>query len=231
MLNNSKYNHHCSKIGVKALPHQNYCDYEKLWQNYVDNIVIPTLKIKKPCCVRLVLCESCPRPVNNVQPHQNYIFNNLENFIKWPEDMYLHQIYKGIKYESYIDKKLTKGQALKDLVNHINGPVIIVDLLPTHGIRLTTKKRVNVNLNPYNTVDINKFVLLIKTLSKYCSSNQLTVKAIFATPPSLQTSIIVSAIDPSLNVCWVYQTSNIGQGHVPSWREISKKITNGSKCS
>lgn len=231
MLNNSNYNQHCSSIGVKPLPYRDYCNYEKLWQDYFDNTVIPILKIKKLCCVRLVLCESCPKPSNNIHPHPNYIFNNLTKTIKWPEDMYLHQIYKGVHCKNGFIKNLTKKQALIDLANHEDGPIIIVDLLPTHGIRLTSKNRIKVKLNPAKTLDINKLIDLIKIISKYCPTALFTIKAIFATPPSLAESVIASTIKASIKVHWDIKTANAGQGHVPSWRAICQKVKDGFTCS
>lgn len=225
MLTQHDYLAKCASMGIKnPIPYTEYQHYECLWEDYIKTIVIPVIKTKKPSCVRLILCESCPAGKQN--PNPNYIFANLTNPITCPTDIYLDQIWKGIHQKNQMPTNLTKLDALKNLVDHKDGPVVILDILPSHGIDMANYRK-KVDKNPQLTVDIDKIRLLITDIQKYCP--KIKILATFATPPDTTKSLNVPyAIDPSFK--WFLPTINAGQGQKPSWKTLSNYVDNGFKC-
>lgn len=214
-------------MGIKnPRPFTEYQDYECLWEDYIKTIVIPVIKTKKPSCVRLILCESCPAGKQN--PNPNYIFANLNNQITYPTDIYLDQICKGIHQKNKLPAKKTKGDALKDLALHGDGPVIILDILPCHGVNLKTQNRKLAAKNPSNCADIKKVNDLVALLRSIVPNIQ--IKATFATPPTTGTKSMEKAIDPNSQFTWTLSTINSGQGRAPSRKTLSNYVNNGFKC-
>ena len=92
MLKQNLYKQNCKNIGVSPLPsYTDYQEYEKLWRDYVNEIVFKYIP-KHTCCVRLVLCESCPHPKGTGHPYEDYIFNILSLELTSKNSYYLYQI-------------------------------------------------------------------------------------------------------------------------------------------
>jgi hypothetical protein len=221
MLNSSDYKSKCSNLKIKTpIPYPDYVKYENLWIQYMNNIVLPAINNQQPTCVRLILCESGPK--SSIHPNPQYIFN--PNSQKVPE--YLEQIRKGINYGK-LAKATGKTKVLDDLARHVEGPVIILDIMPSHGIDMS-KYRKNADNYPNQTVDIDKVHWLIKVIKEI--NIRIEVLAVFATPPNTTRSLNVPyAIDPCIS--WYLPTINAGQGQKPSWQALSRLVDNGFRCN
>ena len=226
MLTQNDYLAKCANMGIKnPRPYLEYQNYERLWEVYIKKIVLPKFEKEKPSCVRLILCESCP--VGKQNPNPNYIFDNLTNPITYPTDIYLDQIWKGIHQKSKLPAKKTKGDALKDLVDHKDGPVVILDILPSHGINMVNYRK-KVDKNPQLTVDIDKIRLLMTDIQKYCP--KIVILATFATPPNTTKTLNVPyTINPTF--IWFLPTINpYPNGYTPKWEILSRLVDNGFNC-
>jgi hypothetical protein len=130
-----------------ALPHApthaDYVNYEHLWENYIHHSAAILNGIAPPTQIGLIAMESAPG--NAIHPHPNYIFNNTARPIG-RGDSYLRNIYNGalmgpghhhgISIQNALDNLLTMND---NLGNH--RPIVLFDLLPTHGITLSTPAR------------------------------------------------------------------------------------------
>ncbi len=230
MLLPHDYTFKCFSLGIKPsyFIYNEYVKYEYLWNNYINSIVLPNIFKSKPKCIRLIICESCPKPNNNIHPYQNFIFNNLGNLFIPSIDKYLDQIWKGISQTKIIPQGKTKSDVLIDLILNPGGSVIILDILPSHGINITTENRKRVSISPINCAEIQKINDLVKLLKKNVPNVQIMVT--FATPPTTASNNLKMAIDPYCSFYWTQSTINSGQGHKPSWKKLSCFINQGFKC-
>ncbi len=85
-------------------------------------------------------------PGGMLHPHTNYIFNSVNNVIG-PNDSYLKAFYNG-SHRTAINHSqgLTKQQCLDGLLgmsdhNGVPRPLVLLDLFPSHGIKLNTSSR------------------------------------------------------------------------------------------
>jgi hypothetical protein len=123
---------------------------------------------------------------------------------------------------------------LIDLIKHLDGPVLIMDLLPSHGVKLTPANRRSVNANPSGTLDLMKISDAFKAIQTKSQCKPLIVKAVFATPPTIDTQIISNAIlgvlPTNVSMTFFHPTINAGQGHAPSWRALQAMVNGGFRC-
>jgi len=215
MLNFQQYANSLNNISPRIGGLANYGSYfqfENDWIDYYNNIFQhnfhPNLQI------RLIVCESCP---NGNYPNANYIFdaNCLANIVNCKRDKYLQQIYNGVFPRVAINHLPTKMQALVDLSQE---NILILDLLPTHGITLSTNDRINININPIGCCDINKILQLPNI-------QNLDFNYVFAVPPTLYAINFLINHLPQNFVEW--GNLNIGQGHCPSRNALNAIINMG----
>ena len=217
MLPFNHYNNVLNIISSRIYKIKNYSDYclfELDWEYYYKNIFQINCNKNKP--YRLIFCES--GPFGNY-PNRNYMFDNisLTYQLDSANDKYLMQIYKGVNQGNYIVP--TKLEALIYLSTQ---NILILDILPTHGIKLNTSERrsfVNASMNNnINLYDLGKFHQLLNL-------NVQITNYLFAVPPTLY---YINLLTPILNSTSAnFGNVNIGQGHCPSKNELARKILQG----
>ncbi len=215
MFSITDYNTALNAIGLNPtlVGHPNYLKYEKLWQRYFKTIVLPNITSENCSKIRVVLCESCPALPSGTtaHPHPKYIFNNLHLPIS-STDVYLFQIYKGIKCGGVPPKGSIKQDVLIELVTDPKGPVIILDLFPFHGIKLTTTKRCKINLHLSSVIAVNNLHLILEL----CES--ATFNFAFATPPTIdlvKVECFMRNLYATKSLTFFRPTVNGGQGRSP----------------
>jgi hypothetical protein len=216
-MNNQQYDFFLARISNIVHNLRNFVSFNQFetdWMNYYNNIYIPHSNNARP--PRIFIAESAPSGVyvnnSNYIFHQNTLYNNVSD----STDMYLYRYYRGVFPNStpIETRQKTKLQALIDLSAQ---NILIIDLLPTHGIKLETKDRININNNLLNLVD-------------YYFLNSLNfpnhqIHYAFSVPPSLYT---IQFCAPYLNDNFIeFGNVNIGQGHAPSIQAIQQIIQNG----
>lgn len=209
------YESFLKNISLRVRNLSNYADYTKFesdWLNYFNNIYVPNCKDEFP--PRIIIAESAPQGA--YLGNANYIFDSsfLSNDICSIRDVYLYRYYRGVFPNIPIDnvKKLTKKLALIELAKQ---NILILDLLPTHGIKIKSAERTKVKTGLLGIIDYSK-------LNQYKSKK---VNYVFSVPPSLFMS----------GMCKLYLGSdytefgnvNTGQGHAPSIRAIERVIEMG----
>jgi hypothetical protein len=155
MLNQTEYTNFRVAIGIpmnapNSPTYQEYQNYHLLWENYILNIVFPALQQlnNSPSRIGLIEMESAPGGV--IHPHPNYIFNNMHNIVG-AKDAYLKNIFNGSHLNhGYYTNGLTKNDCLCQLINMTDftgviRPIILFDILPSHGITLNTHIRNLIN--------------------------------------------------------------------------------------
>lgn len=114
---------------------QQYSYYENNWWNYYFNNIFLNKWNSQTNCIKVCLLESCPG--DKPFPHPNYIFdsNRANEKLDGRRDKYLISILRtfGITWE-----KKTITESLVEL--SVNG-VLVIDIYPTHGMRINTKNR------------------------------------------------------------------------------------------
>ena len=217
-MDNHQYNSFLKKVSKRIFNSKNYTNFKQFendWLNYYHNIYIPnSIKGKPP---RIFIAESAPcgTYINNL----NYIFhqNTLNNYVSYSTDMYLYRYYRGIfpKSTPKETKQLSKQQAL---INLSKENILILDLLPTHGIKLETKDRIVIKNKLVEFIDFN----FLNDLNFYNQS----IHYVFSVPPSLYTKNFCTPHLKNNNFI-EFGNVNTGQGHSPSIQEIRKVIKNG----
>lgn len=216
-MNNQKYDCFLYQISRQVYNLRNFDSFNQFendWLIYYQNIYLPHSNRTLP--PRIFIAESAPSGIyiNN----SNYIFHQktLNNNVSDSTDMYLYRYYRGVFPNSTPNqtRQLSKQQAL---INLSYQNILILDLLPTHGIKLESNDRVKINNNLLKLVDFN-------FLNSLNFPNQ-RIHYAFSVPPSLYTQNFCS---PYLNNNFIeYGNVNTGQGHAPSIKEIKKIIQNG----
>ncbi|MEZ5036295.1 MAG: hypothetical protein R2760_02270 [Chitinophagales bacterium] len=114
---------------------EQYNYYENNWWNYYFKNIFLNKWQYQTTCIKVCLLESCPG--DKPFPHPNYIFdsNRAGDKLDGRRDKYLISILRtfGITWE-----KKTISKSLIELF--LNG-VLVIDIYPTHGIRISTKIR------------------------------------------------------------------------------------------
>jgi hypothetical protein len=182
-----------------------YCENE--WDIYYKGIFLTHKPQNDNFPLRLIIMESCPI---GPSPHPNYIFSNLTDTLNAISHRYLDQIYKGFFSKK---SKVTKQRALIELAK-LN--VLILDILPSHGMRLESKiSRPNINMNPRDTCDLDKVNNIIKKTNS-------PVHIVYSMPPSINFRAINCCLLP--NTCFGTMTSGAG---FPSNNLLRKHISLG----
>jgi hypothetical protein len=240
MYNLAQYAAFKAFLGVPHLinpTHADYINYENLWEDYLNNIVIPTVNQKKPKRISIIAMESAPG--GNVHPHPNYIFNNLMALTRHPEDSYLRAFFNGSHhvYGQHANG-LTKLECLQGLINALDvnnqeRPILLMDLFASHGIKLNTKKRsllsgrVHGVLNPLVTHEIQCKLDFIH--ANLLTTNSLTwddVHFKFACPPTSMSNEIVNFINVTFPGITIHpiNINNAGRGVTPSQNTLRDNI-------
>ena len=186
---------------------ETYQSFEKNWNYYYDKIYKKYYLPEKQ--LRLIICESGPETLNN------YMFSEhlLDQQLTTDNDKYLQQIFSGVFPNIRNNNLPTRRIALIELAKK---NILILDLLPTHGIKLTSDERRNINLNIIN-FPINKITDLVFIRG-------VKLNYVFAVPPTLYTQNLLSNF---LDNNFVETGNlNIGQGHCPSRNALWNLIVN-----
>jgi hypothetical protein len=155
MLSLPEYTNFRRAIGIpmnapNSPTYEEYKNYHSLWENYILNIVVPALNQlgNSPSRIGLIAMESAPGGA--MHPHPNYIFNNLNDAVG-AQDAYLKNIFNGTHLNhGYYTGGLTKNDCLCQLITFTDSlgvlrPIILLDVLPSHGITLNTTIRNLIN--------------------------------------------------------------------------------------
>jgi hypothetical protein len=185
--------------------------YHDKWLEYFNCIYFP--KCNNSLRWRVIICESCPETANN------YIFSNLNLPLNKVSDSYLWSIFAGV-FTGAIPAGLTKGIALERLAEE---NILIMDILPTHGIKISTDER-----KEFCSVGIQNFGFHHSIINDPPYHTH-ELHYLFAVPPSL-----VSCGFPDIWPGNPYRNPfegginiNIGQGHVPNKNELISAIERG----
>jgi hypothetical protein len=188
----------------------NYVNYENAWLDYYNTIFHPNMDQSKQ--IRLFIAESAP---NGIYPNPNYAFDlgTRANLLAYPRDAYLWNYFRGVFPAS--TTKITKEKALIMLSKQ---NILILDLLPTHGIQLERDERETLRCNPARFADLAKIKGLPNIPNK-------PFNYAFSVPP---TSYAPGFLTPHLPTNFKeYGNVNTGQGFAPSQRAIQAIIAAG----
>lgn len=214
--------------------YNDYVNYEELWQNYIVNSanLLTNSGVSK---IGLIAMESAPGSVNH--PHPNYIFHQTNQLIGTNGDSYLKNIFNGAHLQPGLyHNGLTKQQCLDSLllISDFQGelrPVILFDLLPTHGITLDTNMRSAIanRLFPEVEIEINYKIDFIQTnLLNPLGINWSNINFNYACPPKTinPPSFITGHLINYTNGININPTSinTIGNGIAPSQNELRNYI-------
>ena len=215
MLSQIEYQNFLSKISSNfALKgdYKSYCSFENDWLSYFTNIYLPNHNLKLP--IRIFIAESAPK---GFYPNQNFIFDKacLKNSISETTDKFLYRYYRGVFSNLPIAsvKKLDKQSALVHLAKE---NILIIDLLPTHGIKLSTANRKRIGKILLSVCDYSRFTYF---------SNHNAVNYSFSIPPSLYAKAMCTRyLGKNYKE---FENVNTGQGHAPSIEAIKRIISKG----
>lgn len=212
--------------------YNDYVNYEELWQNYIVNSanLLTNSGVSK---IGLIAMESAPGSVNH--PHPNYIFHQTNQLIGTNGDSYLKNIFNGAHLQPGLyHNGLTKQQCLDSLLlmSDFQGelrPVILFDLLPTHGITLDSNMRNAIANRLFPEVEINYKIDFIQTnLLNPLGINWSNINFNYACPPTTinPPSFITGHLINYTNGININPTSinTIGNGIAPSQNELRNYI-------
>ena len=175
-LPESSYKELLQKISPRAAEHADYSYYlrcEKEWWDYFEKIFS---KFSNPNLVpRIVITESAPMkgtwPADN---HYIFAIQNLHQLINPVKDAYLYRLCRGFMYEMHQEdiQEMSKRDVLIELAKQ---NVLILNLLPTHGIQLEFNDRKKILSELLDNLDFRKI-----TNFEYDPTHLL-----FAVPPNL----------------------------------------------
>lgn len=224
MITFAEYQNRMVLIGLTNASIAQYYRYtfcEVKWLYYLQNIFMPNLNQNRQD-LRLIIMESCPGP-SNTFPNQNYIFNNLNNFMNGKRDSYLWQTYRGVLMPNPADPgAITKHDALVQLAQQ---NVLLVDIIPTHQIDLSVNNlRQGVIDNLINIADASKINSLINYLNSI-ALNPFLIKSVTS---------LGSTYNPHLNIInnMIINSNYFGSmtdptSHYPSYNLLINLINNG----
>ena len=189
----------------------NYADYlnfERDWDHYFTRIFIANQPKDKP--LRIFIAESCPE---GAYPNLNYIFNagSIHHIIDSKRDMYLTRYFKGI-FPGVKIAGMTKEQCLIALAKE---NILILDLLPTHGIKLFTRDRIKIRTHLLGLLSLHKIIPL----------GGVDIHYAFSVPPSLYTPTMLAGHLGAKSV--EFGNVNSGQGHAPSINSLRAIVARG----
>jgi hypothetical protein len=193
--------------------YKSYCNFQKDWEYYYKNIYCKNHDGTIP--PRIFLAESAPS--GSYTENTNYIFkfSLLNEVICDKKDMFLYRYYRGVFPDATpaAVMGLTKKKALTQLSKK---NILILDILPTHGIKLDTKVRSFIKTSLLETLNYD----FLKGLDF-----NVPVKYAFSVPPSLyQKDMFKDNLKPNF-----LESGNLntGQGHAPSIKKIIEIIKEG----
>lgn len=212
-----------------------YTIYENLWENYILDAA--TFLLTQPPITRIGLIGMESAPGGIVHPHPNYIFHNTHIPIQSKGNTYLKNIFNGmnIVYGLY-HKKLTKQNCLDGLINStdIDGnsrPIILFDLVPTHGIKLSSKIRKFLGSGAIPEINLeieNKMNFILNNLLIPLALTWADVHIKFACPPTtinLPSNILTYIRRYTLGAVIHHTTINtIGNGIAPNQNTLRDNI-------
>lgn len=206
ILNQTAYNCFLKSVSERVFNNSNYpyyCKSHTEWESYFQKIFIKNKCSNDP--IRLFIAESAPQVTNSTS---NYIFDitNINTCLDPKRDMYLYRYFRGVFNSLPIQDvlKITKEEALIKLAKK---NILILDLFPTHGIKLNSNERKKiVNLKPkiFDVTFLNGL-------------NEFIYYAFSVPPCSYQNGMLKSQLD---NKFKEFGNVNSGQGHAPSINEI-----------
>jgi hypothetical protein len=205
---NTSLNNISNRIAVLG-NHELYSILEADWSDYFEHIFRPNRNPELQ--IRIITCESGPENIDN------YMFSSvfLDNIIVANTDKYLQQIYTGVFPHVNNNALPTRRNALIELAQQ---NVVILDILPTHGIKLnpTERRRIaeNVTLGIYQIEKILDLEFI----------PNITLNYVFAVPPSLYLNNNLQNLLPDNFI--ERGNINIGQGHAPSRYALQNLIDN-----
>jgi hypothetical protein len=112
--------------------------YESMWNNYFETFIDIYSKLGKSVDIQFVFWESCPGGMPF--PHQNYVFDSsrFNNLIHGTFDSYLKKECTAFNIDwEHLGKKRKIGEIIIDLAKK---GILIIDIYPTHGIDLNSKR-------------------------------------------------------------------------------------------
>ncbi len=215
--------------------YEDYVEYENLWEKYILNaatLLKTQLPIKR---IGLIGMESAPGGTEH--PHPNYIFYNTHQIIRQTGDDYLKNIFNGSHIiPGYYHNGLTKQECLDGLMNQTDfarnkRPIILFDLLPTHGISLSTPVRTFLGSGVIPEINLeiqNKMNFILINLLTPLSLTWSDVHIRFACPPStvILPSIIPTIIDNNTQDATIHLVTinTMGGGIAPNQNALRDNI-------
>jgi hypothetical protein len=212
-----------------------YTIYENLWENYILDAA--RFLITQPPVTRIGLIGMESAPGGAGHPHPNYIFHNTHNIIRPTGDVYLKNIFNGSHLiHGYFHKGLTKKECLDGLMNQTDfagnkRPIILFDLLPTHGIILSTPIRTFLGTGAIPEINLeieNKMNFILHNLLIPLALSWADVHIKFACPPTtvLPTSIIPADVGLYTPGATIHPVSinTIGGGIAPNQNSLRDNI-------
>ena len=209
-----KFLKNAPKCISKFSDYGSYCNFQNDWEYYYENIYLKNSNSKKP--PRIIIAESAPSGsyIKNV----NYIFKKslLKKKICDKQDMFLYRYYRGVFPGA--TRAAVMGITKEEALTHLSiENILILDLLPTHGIKLDTEPRKRIREGLLGSLDYSFFYGL--------GFKELTINYAFSVPPSLyQKNMCEVYLEPNFRE---FGNINTGQGHAPSIKEIIKIIIAG----
>ena len=213
MMTNPAYNIALHAISPRIAGLGNYHNYTALeddWDHYYNKIFLLKRNVNNQ--LRLIFCESGPENAANYM----FLGDSLDEIITTENDKYLQQIYTGVFPTVNNNALPTRRNALIQLAQ-VN--ILILDLLPTHGIILETVERTIINTSPNKNIIID-FCKIIRLPF----ITNLDLNYVFAVPPSLYSENFIQHLLPANFID--RGNLNIGQGHAPSRNALEALIIN-----
>jgi hypothetical protein len=219
--------------------YNDYVCYERLWEDYILNAAMILRAVPGITRLGLIAMESVPG--TNVHPAPNYIFyntnlpiNNQNN-----QDSYLRNIFNGAHLNPGLyHAGLSKQQCLDGLLhqNDITGtqrPIILFDLLPTHGISLQTNHRRSLRKGALPAIPTqiqNKLNFVYNNLLLPLGLNWGNIHLKFACPPTTidPPSVIPGVIGGFSPGIFIHPDTinTIGGGIAPNPNDLRDNILN-----
>jgi hypothetical protein len=212
-----------------------YIIYENLWENYILDAAIFLLTQPPITRIGLIGMESAPGGI--IHPHPHFIFLHPHHIIIPRTDVYLKNIFNGSHLiHGYYHNGLTRRDCLDGLMNQTDftgnkRPIILFDLLPTHGISLSTPIRTFLGSGILPEIDLeiqNKMNFILDNLLTPLALTWSNVHVNFACPPTtiLPPSTIPAVVGVYTPGATIHPLSinTIGGGIAPNQNSLRDNI-------
>lgn len=251
MLNSVDYSTLLTGLGGIMTPassfptYSDYCMYQKLWEAYLDHcakLLAPKVGLVKK--VGLIAMESAPGGLSH--PHPNCMFNLVHGGVLGTGDSYLINLFNGVfggpGSRSHVGKSKIhcfEGLlcALESSVTPSLRPILLLDCLPTDGIKLNKKARVFLTSSHSSVSHVvekgikMKFELIDSKLLKPLGLSFNDVKLTFACPPSTigtHSNLVTAISSAGKGIAVIPVTLNKGPNTIPTSSNLMNLITSGS---